>query len=90
VAAYGWVRAHPAAWAQALYVDQYHLPLALGERLIAETGPATFESLPGPYVGPQQALADLYVDAGEIPAHLDAAKELDPRFDAVTREAQSS
>jgi hypothetical protein len=84
------VAANPSAWAQALYVDQYKLPLAQGEKLLAATGSASFGELPGPYVTPQQELIDLYVAAGEIPTKLDASAEFDGRYNAVVRTEQGS
>jgi sulfonate transport system substrate-binding protein len=90
VSAYSWVNAHPAVWAKAYYVDQFKLPLALGEKLLADNGNASFEPLPGAYVEPQQALADLYVKAGEIPTKLDASNEFVDTYDATVRQAQAS
>ena len=84
-----WINTHQAQWAQAFYVGQYKLPLAVGEQLLARSGPVSFIDLPGPLPGPQQTLADLYVDAGEIPARLDVTAEFDARFNSFVDAARS-
>ncbi len=82
---YNWINAHPTQWAQALYVAQYKIPLALASELEASAGTWNFLPLPGPLLGPQQVLADLYVDANEIPKKIDVTNEFDGRFNAVTQ-----
>jgi sulfonate transport system substrate-binding protein len=84
-----WINTHQAQWAQAFYVAQYHVPLAVGEKLIASAGPTAFIDLPGPLPGPQQTLADLYTAAGEIPSKVDVAAEFDSRFNAAVDQARS-
>jgi len=84
-----WINTHQAQWAQAFYVAQYHVPLAVGERLIASAGPIALIDLPGPLPGPQQILADLYAGAGEIPAKVDVGAEFDARFNQAVDEARS-
>jgi len=85
-----WINTHQSEWAQDFYVAQYKLPLALGEQLLAQAGPSSFVDLPGSLVGPQQALADLYVSAGEIPSKLDTSAEFDGRFNAVVDAGRGS
>jgi sulfonate transport system substrate-binding protein len=83
--AYEWVNTHPAQYAQDLYVNQYKVPLAEGEKLLAAAGPTTFFSLPGSLVRPQQILANLYQSAGEIPSKINVASEFDGVFNAVVK-----
>lgn len=83
--AYGYIDAHPTQWAEAYYVKQYKLPLAGGLQLIKIAGKTSFLPLPGNLVAPQQALADLYTDAGEIPGKLNVAGEFDGRFNSVLK-----
>lgn len=82
-----WGNAHPAQVAQATYVAQYRLPLAFGLSILKEEGPTAFYDLPGPFLGPQQNLADLYAQAGEIPAKEDVTAEFTPQFNAVIDKA---
>ncbi|MGZ7014610.1 MAG: ABC transporter substrate-binding protein [Acidimicrobiales bacterium] len=79
----------PDAWAQALYVSEYKLPLEQGQRLLAAAGRTSFLSLPGDLVDPQQNLADLYVDNGEIPQKIDVSKEFDGRYNDIVEAAQT-
>lgn len=83
--AYQWINTHQAQYAQDVYVHQYKVPLAEGEELIRATGQYSFFQLPGPLAGPQQTLADLYYQAGEIPAKVDTADEFSATFNPVVR-----
>jgi sulfonate transport system substrate-binding protein len=86
--AYGWVNDHPEEWARAFWVGQYHLPLAAGLQQLERTGKVSFLELPGELVEPQQVLADLYHESGDIPEKVDVADEFDGRFNDAVREAQ--
>jgi sulfonate transport system substrate-binding protein len=88
VKSFNYLRAHPDAYAQAVYVTQYHLSPARAAQVLKATGVAQFEPLPGDVVGAQQRLADLFQSAGEIPAKVNAAAEFDPRFNAIVEKAQ--
>jgi sulfonate transport system substrate-binding protein len=81
------IRANPDEFVQKFYVDQYHLTLAAGKALLAKLGTNSFVELSGALIPAQQALADLYTAAGEIPDKLDAAAEFDTRYASVIREA---
>ncbi|HVM67996.1 MAG TPA: ABC transporter substrate-binding protein [Acidimicrobiales bacterium] len=83
-----WINNNQATWARDFYVAKYKLPLALGERLMTETGPNAFIDLPGSLTAAQQSLADLYLAAGEIPTHLDTSAEFDGRFNAAVDAAR--
>ena len=80
---------HPDAWAQALYVGEYKLPIDQGKALLAAAGKTSFLSLPGDLIEPQQNLADLYVENGEIPSKIDVSKEFDGRYNAIVAAAQA-
>jgi sulfonate transport system substrate-binding protein len=84
-----WVNAHPAAGAQAVYVDEYHLPLAYGESIEKAEGPLTFYSLPGPFLSSQQNLANLYAQAGVIPAQENVGPEFSALYNATVKAAAS-
>jgi sulfonate transport system substrate-binding protein len=89
VRSHKWIAAHPQEWVQTFYVGQYHLPAAQGLAQLQRIGPTSFLPLPGDLVAPQQALADLYLDAGDIPKKLDVSSEFDGRLNAAVREAQA-
>jgi len=89
VKAFQWINANPEAWAQELYVDQYGISLEKGVELLTDGGGSRFVELPGELVEPTQRLADLYVDAGEIPKPLDVTAQFDPRFNTIVKEASS-
>lgn len=83
-----WQNTHQAAAAQAYYVDQYKLPLAAGEAIEKEAGPVTFYSLPGPFLAPQQNLANLYAQVGVIPATENVTAEFSPLYNATVAAAE--
>jgi len=90
IRSYGFIAKNPDAWVKNFYVAQYHMTQAAGAALLARSGPSKAVALPGTLVPAQQALADLYEDAGEIPAKLDAAGEFDGRFNAAIQRAATS
>ena len=90
VTAFGYLRAHPQAITQAVYVDQYHLSPARAAVVSAQIGAASFVPLPGDIVPAQQHLADLFRAAGQIPNKIDVASEFDPRFNALVSAAQGA
>ena len=89
VHAYAWVNTHPTAWAQDFYVAQYKLPLATAQHLIAQSGPTAFFALPGPLTRSQQNLANLYLDAGEIPTKVSAGADFSELFNTTVAAAQA-
>jgi sulfonate transport system substrate-binding protein len=90
IRSYGFIAKNPSVWVKSFYVKQYHMTEADGAALLARSGPSKPVALPGTLVPAQQALADLYQDAGEIPEKLDAAAEFDGRFDAAIQKAATS
>lgn len=89
VRAAAFANTHPDDWAQAFYVGEYKLPIELGNKLLAAQGTTSFLQLPGDLIEPQQNLADLYVENGEIPEKLDVSKQFDSRFNEIVAKAQA-
>jgi sulfonate transport system substrate-binding protein len=89
VHAYSWVNAHPTQWAQDFYVAQYKLPLSTAQQLLSQAGPVSFVSLPGSLSHSQQALANLYQAAGEIPSKVAVGAEFSGLFNATVKAAQT-
>jgi len=85
VRAFAYTSSHPDEVAQAVYVEQYKLPLDRALELVKENGGTTFVTLPGSVVKAQQHLADLFVEAGEIPAKINVKQEFDTRYNAVVQ-----
>ena len=79
--------AHPDQVAQAVYVDQYKLPLARAQEIVKQNGGTSFVKLPGAVVKQQQKLADLFYSAGEIPSKVDVKKEFSTKYNAVVAAA---
>jgi sulfonate transport system substrate-binding protein len=77
------------ALAEAIFVDQYGLPVERADELVASgSGTFSFFSLPGEVLEPQQHLADLFHEAGQIPNPIDVESSFDTRFnDLVRKEA---
>jgi sulfonate transport system substrate-binding protein len=74
---------HPDEIAQAVYVNQYKLPLDRALEVVKENGGTSFVTLPGSVVKAQQHLADLFYEAGEIPAKVNVKKEFSTKYNAV-------
>ena len=85
--AFAYTSSHPDEVAQAVYVDQYKLPLDRSTELVKENGGTSFVTLPGEVLKAQQTLADLFYAAGEIPAKVDVKKEFSTKFNAVVQAA---
>lgn len=90
VRAFTYLRAHPAAATQAVFVGQYHLSPARAAQVQAEIGGASFVPLPGELAPAQQKLADLFFAAGQIPHKVDVTSEFDPRFNDLIAKVQST
>ncbi|HEX4490564.1 MAG TPA: ABC transporter substrate-binding protein [Acidimicrobiia bacterium] len=84
--AYNAIRANPGEFVQRFYVEQYHLTPTAGRALLAKLGTSSFVPLTGALVPAQQALADLYLKAGEVPSKLDAKQEFDLSFAKVIQQ----
>jgi sulfonate transport system substrate-binding protein len=90
VKAFAYLKTHPDALAQVVYVKQYHLPLSRAQELVKETGAASFIALPGEVEAAQQKLADLFQANGEVPTKVDVSAEFDSRFNTLVEKAQGS
>lgn len=88
VRAFSWLNENKGALAEAIFVDQYGLPAERADELVA-SGSGTFEffTLPGEVLEPQQRLADLFHEAGQIPAAIDVESSFDTRFNDLVEEA---
>lgn len=84
--AYKVIAANPEEFVQKNYVAKYGLSPDAARKLLAAIGPTRVLPIPGDLLKPQQELADLYYDAGEIPSKLDVAAQFDGRFDDVVRQ----
>src|SRR5207248_3122507 len=90
VRAFAYTSSHPDEIARAVYVDQYKLPLDRALELVKQNGGTSFVTLPGSILKAQQHLADLFYEAGEIPAKVNVRQELDTRYNAIVQAAGQS
>ena len=89
VRAFAWLEEHPDALARSVFVEQYGLSEERARELVdTGNGAIEFFPIPGDVVAEQQRLADLFVDAGQIPHELDVSAQFDPRFNDVVEEAK--
>ncbi len=89
VRSFNWLNDNKGELAKAIFVDQYGLPPERADELVAAgSGNFEFFALPGEVLEPQQRLADLFHEAGQIPSAIDVAASFDTRFnDLVAKEA---
>ncbi|MET0894559.1 MAG: ABC transporter substrate-binding protein [Acidimicrobiia bacterium] len=90
VRGFAYTSAHPDEIAQAVYVNQYKLPLDRALEIVKGNGGTTFVTLPGTVVKQQQKLANLFYAAGEIPAKVKVSEEFDTRYNAIVAAAGKS
>ena len=90
VRAFRFLGEHPEVTAQSFYVEQFGLTPERAAEVQEAAGPIRTFTLPGTIVDQQQELADLFAEAGQIPASVDAGREFDTRFNAVVEQAQGS
>ena len=88
VKSYVWINAHQASYVQLQYVKQYGLSTAEGTKLLKEFGKTTFVPINRSLYAAQQAQANLFTAAGEIPAHINTNAEFDSRFNSIIATAQ--
>jgi sulfonate transport system substrate-binding protein len=88
VRAFSYLRDHPDLVARSIYVDQYGLTPERADEIVAAQGVASFVDLPGEVLEQQQVLADLFVEAGQIPQHVDVAAEFDGRLNDLVQQVQ--
>lgn len=85
IRAYTFLQDKPELVADAVYVKVFGLTPERAAELAAESGGSQLLELPGGIVDSQQHLADLYFEAGEIPAELDVSAQFDNRFEQLLR-----
>jgi sulfonate transport system substrate-binding protein len=91
VKAFAYLNDHKEELAEAVFVEKYGLPKARAQEIVdAGNGTTEFFPLPGDILEPQQNLADLFTEAGQIPSKIDVSPEFDGRFNDVVAEAQGS
>ena len=90
VRSFSYLKAHPDAIVQAVFVDQYGLDPARAADVVDQQGGATFVDVPGDIEDQQQHLADLFFEAGQIPEKVDVSAEFDTRFNDLVREVQAA
>lgn len=90
VRSFKFLKEHRNLIAESVYVKQYGLPLERANEVVAAAGDISFVELPGEIVEAQQRLADLYQEAGEIPAKIDVAAEFDTRFNELIQKEQGA
>ncbi|HWD56485.1 MAG TPA: ABC transporter substrate-binding protein [Acidimicrobiales bacterium] len=90
IKAYQYLALHPQVVIQTTYEGQYGLKPARAAYVAKVVGASKFFPLPGSMLGPQQNLANLYLGAGVIPAHISVTQEFDPRFNTLVATEQGS
>jgi sulfonate transport system substrate-binding protein len=88
VKAYAYLRAHPQAVIQSVYIKQYGLTPARAAAVAKLVGPTSFFTLPGAILPQQQELANLFAATGAIPGRIDVAKEFNARFNTLITSVQ--
>ncbi len=90
VRAFSYLNDNPDLLANSIFAEQYGLTPERASEIVETIGQTSFLSLPGDIEEPQQALADLFLEAGQIPAALDVSAEFDTRFNQLIQEEQAS
>jgi sulfonate transport system substrate-binding protein len=90
IKSYQYLALHPQGVIQTVYEGQYGLKPARAAYVSSLVGASKFFPLPGALLAPQQNLANLYLAAGSIPAHINVRKEFDPRFNSIVSAEQGS
>lgn len=88
VEAFKYLAADREALADAVFVQQYGLDPTRAAELVQQSGGTSFVSLPGDVAEQQQRLADLFLEAGQIPEEVDVLAEFDTRFNDLVQEVQ--
>lgn len=90
VRAFRYLQDHQDVVAESVFAENYGLTPERAHELVAENGVTRFYPLPGPILDAQQALADLFVAAGQIPAPVDVTAQFDTRFNELVEAEQGS
>lgn len=83
VRAFRWINDHPEEVTQSIFAERYHVDVERATELRELHGTTSFITLPDGIVEEQQALADLFLDVGQLPTRLDVAREFDGRFNGL-------
>ena len=86
VRSFNFLRQHPDLVADAVFVKQYGLTPERAKEILAQQGVAKFFALPGEVKAQQQKLADLFFEAGQIPAKVDGRRRVRPPVQRPRRE----
>lgn len=77
--------------AESVFTDVYGLTPERAAELREESGSTSFYEVPGDeLLDAQQRLADLFVEAGQIPSEVDVTAQFDGRFNDLVAEEQGS
>ncbi len=88
VRSFTYLKDHQDEVATGVYVDTYGLTPERAVELQEQNGPTSFYALPGELLEAQQHLADLFVEAGQIPTELDVSAQFDTRFNDLVEQEQ--
>ncbi len=91
VRAFGFLRTHPDLVSEGVFTEVYGLTPERAAELQVENGETRFYPIPDDeLLTAQQHLADLFVEAGQIPEAIDVEAQLDNRFNDLVAEEQGS
>ncbi len=90
VHAFAYLRAHQDELASGVYVKIYGLTPERAAALVQENGTTSFFAVPGDLLAPQQKLADLFLEAGQVPSKVDVSGEFDPRLNDLVLATQAA
>ncbi|HEX7132190.1 MAG TPA: ABC transporter substrate-binding protein [Iamia sp.] len=91
VRSFAHLRENPELVGSEVFTQLYGLTAERAAELQGETGPTSFYAIPGDeLLEAQQHLADLFVEAEQIPAEIDVAGQFDNRFNDLVDEEQGA
>lgn len=89
VRSFGYLREDRDAVADGVFTTVYGLEPERAAELVEENGETSFYPIPGDeLLEAQQHLADLFVEAGQIPEEIDVAAQFDNRFNELVEQEQ--
>jgi sulfonate transport system substrate-binding protein len=89
VRSFAFLRENPDLVGSEVFTQLYGLTPERAAELQEENGPTSFYEIPGDeLLEAQQHLADLFVEAGQIPEEIDVAAQFDNRFNQLVAEEQ--
>lgn len=91
VRSFAYLRENPEKVASDVFTELYGLTPERAAELQTENGETSFYPIPGDeLLGAQQHLADLFVEAGQIPEEIDVAAQFDNRFNDLVEQEQGT